>query len=87
MTGPAPRRFALHRDLDVSGVSGTGIVAYGVEFPDGTCATRWNAARAQTCCWTSIDDVVHVHGHGGATRLVWIDPPPGRVTAPPSSGP
>lgn len=74
MTGH-PRRFALHRDHDVSGVSGTGIVAYGVEFPDGHVVTRWNADIAQTCCWASIGDVEHVHGHGGATRIVWLDPP------------
>lgn len=67
------RRFELHRDHDVSGVSGTGVVGYGVQFADGTVVTRWNAAIAQTCVWTSIADVEHVHGHGGATRIVWID--------------
>lgn len=29
------RRFELHREEDVSGVSGTGVVAEGVAFSDG----------------------------------------------------
>lgn len=68
-----PRRFALLRDHDVSGVSGTGVVAFGVQFPDGRCSTRWNSARAQTCSWDDVNDVEIIHGHGGDTRLVWLD--------------
>lgn len=30
------RRFQLHRDHDITGVSGPGVVADGVLFPDGT---------------------------------------------------
>lgn len=67
------RRFQLHRDVDVSGVSGTGVVADGVVFPDGTVALRWRGARSSTVVWGSIDDVEAVHGHGGATRLAWVD--------------
>ncbi|GAB2762467.1 hypothetical protein [Nocardioides pakistanensis] len=73
MTGQRTRRFELHRDVDVSGISGTGVVADGVLFPDGHVATRWRSLVAQTCAWDSITDVEHVHGHGGATRIVWID--------------
>lgn len=68
-----PRRFRLERDVDVSGVSGTGVVCDGVQWPDGTCTTRWAARIAQTCVWDSIDHVAAVHGHGGATRIAWID--------------
>jgi hypothetical protein len=35
------KRFRLVRDRDVSGVSGTGIVAEGTMFSDGTCVLRW----------------------------------------------
>lgn len=70
---PPPRRFRLVRDHDVSGVSGLGVVAHGVQFADGAVVTRWDAEIAQTCVWASIADVEHVHGHGGATRIVWID--------------
>ena len=67
------RRFELHREHDVSGISGTGTVAEGVEFSDGSCVIRWRTGRASTVIWSSIDDVVAIHGHGGATRLVWTD--------------
>lgn len=33
-------RFELVRDVDVTGISGTGVVAEGVEFSDGTVALR-----------------------------------------------
>ncbi len=32
------RRFQLNRIVDESGVSGTGVVAQGVEFDNGFCA-------------------------------------------------
>lgn len=67
------RRFKLHRDRDVSGVSGTGIVAEGVVFSDGTCVVRWGGARRSTVVWNSIDDVQAIHGHGGATYVDWVD--------------
>lgn len=68
-----PRRFQLVRTHDVSGVSGTGVVCYGVEWPDGRVSTRWNSERAQSCSWDSIDDMIAVHGHGGHTVIEWLD--------------
>ena len=70
------RTFQLHRDHDVSGLSGTGVVADGVTFPDGVTVIRWRGERQSTVVWPSVDDVVAIHGHGGATRLVWDDPAP-----------
>lgn len=70
-----PRRFILIRKEDVTGVSGTGVVVWGVVFPDGTATYRWNTPTATTCVGDSIDDVIAIHGHNGATELVWIDPP------------
>lgn len=67
------RRFELHRDIDVSGISGTGVVAEGVEFGDGWVAVRWRGATPSTVIWASVDDAVAVHGHAGSTRLVWLD--------------
>lgn len=68
-----PRLFHLQRDHDVSGVSGTGRVANGVLWPDGTVSLRWIGARPSTVHWDRLDDAEHVHGHGGATRIVWAD--------------
>jgi len=67
------RRFHLQRDTDVSGISGTGVVADGVRFPDGVCVIRWRGDRQSTVVWPSVEDVEAIHGHGGATRIVWDD--------------
>ena len=69
------RSFALHREVDETGVSGTGIVAQGVEFDDGRCAMRWLTATASTACYDSTADVEAIHGHNGSTVIVWdVDP-------------
>jgi hypothetical protein len=39
-------------------VSGTGIVADGCQFPDGTVALRWRGDRASTTVWSSMDDAL-----------------------------
>jgi len=70
-----PRRFRLLRHVDVSGVSGTGVVAEGVEFSDGSAALRWHGDYPTTTVWESIGSLVAVHGHQGATVVEWIDPP------------
>lgn len=67
------RRFVLVRDEDETGISGTGLVAFGVMFPDRVAVTRWNSDVAQTCVWQTMEEVEAVHGHGGRTRIVWID--------------
>jgi len=65
------RSFDLVRDVDHSGKSGTGRVAEGFEFEDGTVAMRWRSNRASTNIYASIEDVIEVHGHGGATQVVF----------------
>jgi hypothetical protein len=75
------RRFELHRDTDATGVSGTGVVAEGVAFTDGTVALRWRGDWPTSVVFhdRGVEAVRHIHGHGGATRLVWLDvpgPPP-----------
>lgn len=64
--------FELDRYEDVSGKSGTGIVAQGVEFDDGTVVMRWLTQRPSTAFYASIDDVRYFHGHDGKTRLVYV---------------
>ncbi len=70
------RRFHLERDTDITGVSGTGCVADGVLWPDGTATLRWRGSRASTVHWDKVADAEAVHGHGGHTRIVWDDPDP-----------
>ncbi len=67
------RPFVLQRDQDVSGISGTGVVAEGVVWTDGTAAIRWRGDRPSTTAWSSVDDLIAIHGHGGGTRIVWAD--------------
>ncbi|MFF4761774.1 hypothetical protein [Streptomyces sp. NPDC001292] len=70
--GLAPRLFVLRRDRDITGVSGVGDVADGVQWPDGTVVLRWRE-RPSTAMWDSLDVMLSVHGHDGATRVVWAD--------------
>jgi hypothetical protein len=78
------RRFYLERTVDVSGVSGTGIVAEGVVFVDGVLSAakdlpsgkvvlHWLNKIGSVGIYDSIKDAIAVHGHGGGTAFVWID--------------
>lgn len=68
------RRFYFQRDEDESGVSGTGIVVTGVKFPSGQVAIEWSASPVKSITiYPNIEAAIHVHGHGGKTKLVWID--------------
>lgn len=70
------RRFELHRDEDVSGVSGTGVVAEGVAFSgDGPVALRWTSEWPTSVVFhdRGIKSLEAVHGHNGRTRIVWLD--------------
>jgi len=68
------RRFQLHRDVDDSGVSGTGVVAEGVCFTGGKCVLSWLTKHTSLAVYDDFDSVEAVHGHGGKTRVVWTDP-------------
>ena len=67
------RLFQLHRDTDASGVSGTGIVAEGVEFTSGSCAVHWLSDNPSINLYPSLAEVKNIHGHGGMTRVVWVE--------------
>lgn len=69
------RKFWLERDVDESGISGTGQVAEGVIFSDGRVAMRWLTANmpSSTVLYDGITDVVTIHGHNGSTRVVVED--------------
>ena len=78
------RLFQVVREADITGVSGTGVVADGVEFPDGTAVVRWRelepgnpnyerGVRATTVVFPNVRAVEALHGHSGATRLAFTD--------------
>lgn len=69
----SPRTFELVRHHDVSGQTGTGVVAEGVQFTDGSAALRWRGGHPATAVWPNVEEVLAVHGHQGATELRWLD--------------
>lgn len=76
MTHPGiPRRFALRRDRDPSGVSGVGIVAYGTSYPGGAATLAWCSGPIQSVTvFASVADLERIHGHDGDSVVVWLDP-------------
>jgi hypothetical protein len=65
------RSFLLIRDEDVTGVSGTGIVAEGIEFSDGSVALKWLSEWPTSVVFheRGIESVQAIHGHNGSTRI------------------
>jgi hypothetical protein len=68
------RDFVLIRDKDVTGRSGTGIVAEGTVFPDGQAILKWLREPFALGIYTSISELISVHGHEGNTHVEFIDP-------------
>ncbi len=66
------RTFVLERHEDVSGVSGVGTVAEGVQFTDGRCVMRWLSKSPTTTHYDSVHDIAAIHGHDGRTQVVFI---------------
>lgn len=69
-----PRRFLLRRVEDRKLISGTGYVAAGVRFPDGTCVMRWMTDNRSTAIYESVAVLLAIHGHEGDSFIDWIDP-------------
>jgi hypothetical protein len=80
----APRRFELVREEDVSETSGTGVVAVGVEYPDGAVHMQWRNAEnddletdSNGCAFKPAPDGLaateEIHGHDGRTHVRFID--------------
>lgn len=81
------RIFAVIRHEDVTGLSGTGVVAEGVEWHDGTVTMRWldidhesenykRGVRPTTVNHENIQSVEALHGHNGRTEVVWLEAEP-----------
>jgi len=74
-----PKPFVAQRDEDVSGISGEGVVAEGVQFSDGWVVTHWldqppmNEPKTDVWHNKGAQPFERVHGHGGATRIIWAD--------------
>lgn len=66
-------KFVLDRLKDVSGVSGTGIIADGVEFDDGQCVLSWRGRYHTVEILPNIKAVRDIHGHDGSTIVRWLE--------------
>lgn len=72
------RKFYLYRQADVSGVSGTGIVAHGVQHQgSGRVVIFWGVPEMPNSIsvWDSMAEARRIHGHSGATEFIWDDEP------------
>lgn len=59
--------FDMLRAEDATGTSGTGVVAMGVLFPDGTTVLQWQSHVRSTVVYHSMADALYIHGHGDKT--------------------
>lgn len=69
----AMRRFYLKRIEDVSGVSGEGYIAEGVEFTNGEFALHWTSQYDFVTTGRSLKALSEVHGHEGRTVIEYYD--------------
>lgn len=65
-------RFEMHRDVDVSGMSGQGHVASGIRLPFRLgVLMKWRTPTWSVVWYPRVEWVERVHGHDGHTRIVW----------------
>ena len=69
------RTFYLMRHSDVNGLSGIGIVAVGCVYPNGKAHMQWVSFKSSFEMHDSFESLIDIHGHSGATELIWGDPP------------
>lgn len=68
------RRFHLQRNVDATGISGTGKVAEGVVFSNGWVAMTWLTEWSSIVTYPQgIEAVEKIHGHNGMTQIVFED--------------
>jgi hypothetical protein len=70
------RLFTMVRNNDETGVSGTGVVLDGVEFPNGMVAVCWRSKTPSVTTFRSFVEFKHVHidAHpSNDTEIHWSD--------------
>jgi len=66
------KTFLLIRNVDETGVSGTGIVAHGVIFKSGRVVMEWLRPPCSIGMYESMQEMIQIHGHGGKTQVRFI---------------
>jgi hypothetical protein len=67
------RLFYLRRIEDESGISGTGVVAEGVEFSNGQCVMHWLTQFSSVAVYPTLKELVNIHSHGGKTKVEYYE--------------
>lgn len=67
------KTFQLYRKHDISGVSGTGLIAEGCEFTFGRVCVCWLGSQKSIVLWDSIEDLKKVNCHNGSTVIKYLD--------------
>ena len=71
------RRFKLVRTTDITGISGTGEIAVGVQWPDQSATLFWLKTETNGY-YKSLDQLQQIHCYNDASgqpnaRVEWID--------------
>lgn len=69
--------FAMIRNKDESGTSGTGVVLHGVVFPSGKCVVCWDTKQGpdSVSVFETFDEFqrIHIDQHPtNKTEIVWF---------------
>ena len=69
------RRFHVLRKEDVSGVSGVGYVAEGIQFTNKQIIIHWiaNPELSSIAIYENINNFLKIHGHENKTCINWVD--------------
>lgn len=67
--------FDVLRRGDVSGLSGTGVVAMGAMFPDGAVVVQWQTHVRSVVIFNSMAAALMIHGHKDLTGFRFHDCP------------
>lgn len=67
------RRFVIDRKSDITGISGTGVILYGIEWiRGGPCDVYWLKTQT-TGQYPSIDVVRSTHCYNNNAEIIFLD--------------
>lgn len=59
------------RHEDVTGISGTGVIAEGTQYESGKCTLAWLTEYKSIGVYDSMEELKAIHCHGGKTDVVF----------------
>lgn len=63
--------YKMVREMDESGVSGTGCVAWVIDWPTNFVTLGWTTdPHNSVATYESMRAVQEIHGHGGSTKFI-----------------